>query len=422
MQKQKRWQFFLIVAVLVITLYNILPTVFYYTKPLHNPIDSSRASTVAIDIASRVNTLEKGSVQWLESYCHLLKISPASITLDKENPQQVFVNFVTTQDKDLFQKYLPRSGALIPFVPAQLSLSTEASEQGKKLVVQRQIPIHVDSNALFAFSFKKDSDDRITDLYKDVLFDRIAHLANAVGGVSERAVMVETILSKPNSPGSFDLLFALSHEIVDFTDVFGLDSAVTHRFFSSMMPSSSSEDYAQLIQAFDRGRDQIKMGKASLKEEEKIRKEQKTFVKEDFEQNVELLLKKETLLIKAEDFVKKEKDFLLGLENVWTFEKIKALLRQGYEKDTQSTVLTLAVGQKNPFIDKIFIDLSNEKVFFQFHNDVLEKKNDRGASQSRFEQLIIDELARITRQTDEMILPHGKEYVVQLTQLANSRS
>ena len=35
MEKQKRWQFYLIIAVLVLTLYNILPTIFFYSKPLN---------------------------------------------------------------------------------------------------------------------------------------------------------------------------------------------------------------------------------------------------------------------------------------------------------------------------------------------------------------------------------------------------
>ena len=38
MDKRKRWQAILIIAVMVLTIYNILPTVFFYTKPLKDPI------------------------------------------------------------------------------------------------------------------------------------------------------------------------------------------------------------------------------------------------------------------------------------------------------------------------------------------------------------------------------------------------
>ena len=53
-EKQKRWQFYLIVAVMALTLYNILPTVFYYTKPLGSPIVEGRAKEVAVGTMDRV--------------------------------------------------------------------------------------------------------------------------------------------------------------------------------------------------------------------------------------------------------------------------------------------------------------------------------------------------------------------------------
>ena len=68
MEKQKRWQFYLIIAVLVITLYNILPTIFFYSKPLQAPIDAPKAEHVASAIIQRVNDLEEGSKEWLASF------------------------------------------------------------------------------------------------------------------------------------------------------------------------------------------------------------------------------------------------------------------------------------------------------------------------------------------------------------------
>lgn len=42
MEKQKKWQVWLIIAVMTLTLYNILPTVFYYSKPLKNLLAKKR--------------------------------------------------------------------------------------------------------------------------------------------------------------------------------------------------------------------------------------------------------------------------------------------------------------------------------------------------------------------------------------------
>ena len=108
MQKRKRWQFYLIVAVTVLTIYNILPTIFYYAKPLKDPIGMERAEKVEKSISHRVNSLEKQSVEWVQSYCKLLKIKPKEILFDKENPKQIEITFqrLRTQSflKDSFQE------------------------------------------------------------------------------------------------------------------------------------------------------------------------------------------------------------------------------------------------------------------------------------------------------------------------------
>ena len=56
MEKRKRWQTFLILAVVVLTVYNILPTIFYYAKPLKKPISQKEAEKVALNIVDRVNS------------------------------------------------------------------------------------------------------------------------------------------------------------------------------------------------------------------------------------------------------------------------------------------------------------------------------------------------------------------------------
>ncbi len=98
MEKQKRWQFYLIVAVLVLTLYNILPTLFFYSKPLKSPIDQGRAQEVASGVINRVNQLATDSKEWLVSFCRLLGIKPTSIDLDPNNTGLIQVSFKNEQE------------------------------------------------------------------------------------------------------------------------------------------------------------------------------------------------------------------------------------------------------------------------------------------------------------------------------------
>ena len=143
MEKQKRWQFYLILAVLILTIYNILPTVFYYAKPLKSPIDAPRAENVAIAAVGRVNEIEEDSIAWLKSFSKLLGVKPTSIAVKEDAPGLIEVAFKDSKDADAFRLFLPRAGALVPFAPAQLELYQGAFGSPESVLVSRQIKIHL---------------------------------------------------------------------------------------------------------------------------------------------------------------------------------------------------------------------------------------------------------------------------------------
>ena len=227
MQKRKRWQFILILVVIALTLYNILPTIFFYTKPLKEPIGKKSALNIAFDSAKRVNKLEEGSISWLSSYCKMLKLKPISIQVDKTNPSHVKVAFNKNDDANELRKYLPRAGSLIPFIPAQLFVIKEKdSDQQKNVVIQRQIPINIDSqniNKYFDFSEKKDG-RIIAPLFKDIVFDRAIQMGLTIGGESEAFLLSKSVVKEKNPQVKKDLIFSLARDVLDFTLVFGENS------------------------------------------------------------------------------------------------------------------------------------------------------------------------------------------------------
>src|SRR5476651_922904 len=121
MDKKRKWQLVLILAVVVLTIYNILPTLFFYSKPLKSPISTEQAETIAHDIAGRVNAIEPKSIDWLNSYCRLLNIKPLSI--QTKNTGILSMQFAKSEEAELVRKFLPRAGSLISFFPAQLRLA-----------------------------------------------------------------------------------------------------------------------------------------------------------------------------------------------------------------------------------------------------------------------------------------------------------
>ena len=130
MEKQKRWQLYLILVVILLTIYNILPTIFYYSHPLKKPIGEKEGLNVAKAIVERVNHLEDFTLSWLKAQCKNLGLKPVEISLDAEDPRLAKVIFRNSKDADFFAKTLYRAGALIPFVPAQLTPDPLSFEEG----------------------------------------------------------------------------------------------------------------------------------------------------------------------------------------------------------------------------------------------------------------------------------------------------
>ena len=197
MEKQKRWQFYLILAVIILTIYNILPTIFYYAHPLREPIDAARSEQVAQGIVERVNALEEDSQEWLWSFAKLLHVKPTSIQAKANDPRLIEVSFSNEHDASLFKKFLPRAGRQIPFVPAQLEVyPNPADADPSKVYVARQISVKLDpteTGSLFHYTPRKDKEGNTPALYKNIVYDRTAQIALGFAGISKTAQQAAAI-------------------------------------------------------------------------------------------------------------------------------------------------------------------------------------------------------------------------------------
>ncbi|MEK7339717.1 MAG: protein translocase subunit SecDF, partial [Verrucomicrobiota bacterium] len=196
MKKQKKWQLYLIFVVIALTVYNILPTVFYYTKPLNQPIEGKKAEQIAISISERVNRLEEEAEKWLYSFCNLLEVKPQAVALDARQPQLITVSFKNTEEANLFRTYLPRAGQLIPFLPAQLFLHEDNDTNSRTVVVQRRIPIHFDAHTDYQFFHKLDSLGKPTPFYEKIVQDRALQIASSIAGSTQNALYLQNALKQ----------------------------------------------------------------------------------------------------------------------------------------------------------------------------------------------------------------------------------
>ncbi|NGX28575.1 MAG: hypothetical protein K940chlam1_00757 [Candidatus Anoxychlamydiales bacterium] len=425
MQKRKRWQQWLILLIIVLTIYNILPTVFYYSKSLKKSIDRKQSETIANRIMGRVNILEKESTEWLKSYCKMLKIKPSSIEVMKDNSEQVNIEFYKVEDANKFKKYFRRAGNLIPFVPAQLSISdSQLKVDAKKITVQRQVPIQFDTsraNDFFEFTSKFDDKKRITTFYKELTFDRAAQIGEAIAGVSENAILLQNITKDMSSPLSKNMVYTLVHNILDFTKVFGTNSPMTNRYFATFTQGNfkNPKNAVQtLISAIDNMRDELKIEKSKIQ----TAQNSSEFLSDDKRQQLYLLDKRQTALLSAESIIKNNLDKFSRSQTPLSYKNIFAALDDSF-KTSSSNLIRYDLKSKNPFISQIIVDFANDKVYFTLHKDIIRFEDTlKSQKQDLFDQLIINEIATLSRRTDEKIMIEKDEFSINLHTLENTSS
>jgi len=411
MEKQKKWQLFLILAVIALTVYNILPTIFYYCKPLKEPIGAVQGKEIGISIEKRINGLEDDTKEWLSSFCEMIRAKPVSIQINQENPQLASVNFAKAEDAARFRSFLPRSGSLIPFVPAQLGL-TPQENGSKEVFVQRRIPIHFNTEKeTFNYTPKREPDGTLSILYKEIILDRATQIALALGGTTEQGMLLSAIEHQPNSLKRYTE--ALASQINTLSEILGENGNLPARFAAAFTqaPIQNRQGAIQtLIAALDESRDEIKQEKGTLAEKEKKAKEANSFLSEEDQERLRLLEKKELHLVRAENTLKKHQALFASGQDPWTIPQVHSLLRSG-EK--------LSIGNRNPLFSELSIDWQNERIHLKLHPDVVAYQS-KMKNKDSFEQLLINEVAKITRITNEAVVPGDEEYSIALHQLPNT--
>ncbi len=411
MEKPKKWQLFLILAVIALTVYNILPTVFYYCKPLKDPIGPVQGKEIGLSIQKRVNGLENDTKEWLSSFCEMIRSKPVSIQIDPQNPQLASVNFTKSDDAARFRNYLPRSGSLIPFVPAQVGLAPQENAS-KEVVVQRKIPIHFDpQQETFVYTPKNEADGTISPLYKEMILDRAAQIALALGGITEQGMLLSALEKQPNASGKY--AEALASQINTLSEILSDNGKLSSRFaaaFTQAPIENRQTSIQSLIAVLDASRDELKEQKNILIEKEKKAKDAGTFLSEEDQEQLRLFDKKELNLAKAENTLKKNQALFASGQDPWTIPQIQTFLKSG-EK--------LSIGNRNPLFSELSIDWPNEKILLKLHPDVVAYQS-KLKNKDSFEQLLINEVAKITRFTNESVVPGDEEYSIALHQLPNT--
>ncbi len=436
MRKQKRWQFTLITVVILLTIYNILPTVLFYTKPLKNPILEKQALTIAKTAVERVNSLEEQSKNWLQSFNQLLDIKASSIELNTKNPQLIHLNFPTEKQADTFKKYLPRAGSLIPFIPAQLSLSPDDKEkESKHVTVQRNIPIHFKESNIenyFKYTRKTNQKGNIEPLYHAIILDQLIQLGTTIAGTSENSQYLDMIIHQENSSRSDEFILQLTQNINVYSKVFGETSTVAKRYYASFTQGNIEDKTSairSLITMTGNFRDRVKLERIAIQDKEQKQKDSGGYLDSIHQQKLDSLITKEDQLTSALQIMQRHSLAFSEGTSPWTYQKLKQDLSFSPNRDeANKNVQTILIGKSSPLINKILVDWKNENIHLELHSDIialkksLEKNKAKSTNVDKLDQLIYYEIARISRETGEAITPSENAFQVNINKLPNSTS
>ena len=431
MEKQKRWHLYLILAVVLLTVYNILPTVFYYSKPLKRPIGEKEALQASQGIIERVNKLEGFTLSWLKAQSKNLGLKPVAIVIDPKDPRLAKITFQTVKEAALFSNTLHRAGALIPFVPAQLSAPPHASEKDAKTVsVQRRIGIHLDANQLdtyFHFIPKTTSNGDISLEYQELVRDRAVQLALGFGGESAPGHLLSEIAA---DQGSDDDVIHLARTIVEYENAFTDQNPLTQRYYSSFTQVAASDNRRDLIHKFaarlETQSQKIVRTISGIKEEQaKLQKEGK-FLTSNQQQRLEVLESQKNLLDSAASIVKRNNSTFEQGQDPMTREAIlKTLSSAPIPKEK---VQVVELGELNPFISSLTIDWNKDQILLSLQPDVAEmrgrtpKTEWEGIQIDKLNQFLFNTIAAVSRSSDETITPSLNQFVLSLNKLTGSTS
>ncbi len=426
MQKKKKWQLTLILIVTALTVYNILPTVFFYTKPLNSPVTEPKATEISLQITKRINDLEPQAISWINSFCKLLKISPQTISQDPESQELLLVTFSSEKEAQILKTYLPRAGALIPFTPSQLSLyGTETNKDNKTVKIKRNIPLNLAKNegkSLFEFSAKFDATGKPTPLYQALISDRVLQIALATGGMTQNAQFAEALLATNDSALRTELSLMLSDNLVSFIQSFGDNPAITKRFFSSFA-QKTGKNVEKIAGKIEATADFLKEEVQTITQEASTLKEQGQYLDSTKVQLKEVLTSRITLCKNAASLLRTYGVNVSSEGSPWTYSNIKPDLQN---LTSDSSLQTLPLAGRNPFIESIQVDLQNETITLNLYSDIIQFQESLAQQNNKIlektEQFLFNELAYIARQTDETIVPIKGKYQIPLSSLTESSS
>ena len=415
MEKQQRWRLVVILAVLGWTLYSIFPTIIYYSKPLSQPVDENGAKAIELEIAERVNSLVPEAEKWLQAFGKLIGVHPSKIVIDPTDSSIITFEVASPEEASLVQRFLPRAGMMVPFKPAQIFLD---AVNGKSIRVNRHVSTTMDVKSLqeyFAFLWKRDKEGHPTESYVNLVVPRFVEVAFACSGASPQATALSTALQKNDSQA----LERIASDIVDWKETLSSDSALTTRLLQNLVQEAKKIEALIAKLNSEAASLQSERTAAQADQDAKIAKDE--VVSADSLDRVKKLTIKIDQYHSAAKWLEAQKSNPMEKVQPFTREELRAWVRQIHVNGPR-TIYTLPLGDRNPLISSAAIDWTQDHIRIELHPDVTEillESTPSTESAARLKDavsaMVMNEVARISRQANETLKSEGASYAVSLS-------
>jgi len=434
MEKRKTWQFFVIAVVSLLTLYNILPTIIFYSKPLHAPINAVYAKQVASDVATRVNELEDDSISWIDAFCKELHITAKSIAGAKNDASVINVQFSDEKSAKTFAKFFPKAASLIPFVPKQMSVLQGPAKDANGYTVQvlRNTPLRFNEKELsqyFRFTKKNDDKGNISDFYFDLVQARFALIAANLTESFQANMLIDALDNKEDQASH---LVDVAKKIVFINDTFGVTSPITKRYFGSFTQTdvpNSSALIDRFVTKVEERKKQIDQRMLAIQEDRRDKEAKGELIDVEKLELLDTLEHENTIFEQVLSIIEHHKsEFTQNIKPLQRKQVHEWLLQQRKENPLANARFALPIGKKNPYIKSVVLDWQANSVSLELHDDIVELQNMPSTSelikvqQEEVNRLIMNQLAMLSQATDEKISQSVSGYRIDLSTLSGASS
>lgn len=385
--KRRRWQFGLILTVGLLTVFNILPTVFYYRQPLRDPIDAGRAVSVIHQIHDRVDQVKVEQKAWLESFLTLLGVD-GEVVEHARDPRLFRVVASNKEGADAVRQYLPRAGALMPFVPAQLALSNINSGDVREVWVSRSLETPQGAADQWMRFAPFADQGRVTPLAREVLLDRVAAVTEVlVGPTTETELLMGSTAQAESAPLAAALQIAHQLVLIDQLPV-----APRERFLGHLFRGSRGNPSGSLKTLFQKAHSSLESEMAQA---------------EDVETR-QGLKRQAGLLLRAQELVAQYGSQLDRAPKAMGLAQVEQLLHQGGSPYAQA-VQEIDLGGRNACFQKLLLDWGKGILTLVSYADLKDAEGQRW---------LMAECAHLARVTEEQPAQGAAGVSITLKQLS----